>query len=105
MITVNIHQAKTNLSRLLAMVESGQTITIAKAGRPIATIQPIVAKKPKRVLGSMKGQIWVSDDFDAPLPEEILAGFEPNYENWYQFFEPEKTTQRNKKKKTGTRKK
>ena len=87
MITVNIHQAKTNLSKLLAMVESGQSITIARAGHPIAIIQPILKNKPKRTLGLMQGEIWVAEDFDAPLPDEILSGFEPNQDNWNQFFE------------------
>ena len=107
MITVNIHEAKTNLSKLLAMVEHGETITIAKAGRPIATIQPIVAtKKPKRTFGSMKGQILVADNFDAPLPDDLLAEFYPTYDNWYQFFEPEEDKNAdNKKKKIKPRKK
>ena len=80
MITVNIHEAKTNLSKLLAMVEHGEVITIAKAGHPIATIQPIVSTKPKRKPGSMKGQIWIADDFDDEIPK-VTAAFEGKYDD------------------------
>ena len=73
MITVNIHQAKTNLSKLLKdVVMQGQEVIIAKAGVPIAVIKPIAPKKPKRKPGALKGSIWISDDFDDPLPEVDL---------------------------------
>ncbi|OGT47249.1 MAG: hypothetical protein A3E82_06595 [Gammaproteobacteria bacterium RIFCSPHIGHO2_12_FULL_38_11] len=72
MIIVNIHEAKTNLSKLLQEVMHGQEVIIAKAGVPIAVIKPIEAKKPKRIFGSMKGEIWVSDNFDDPLSDEDL---------------------------------
>ena len=74
MITVNIHQAKTNLSKLLQDVMQGQEVIIAKAGVPIAVIRPISPKKPKRKPGALKGRIWISDDFDDPLPEEWFDG-------------------------------
>ncbi len=97
MITVNIHQAKTNLSKLLAMVEQGQVITIAKAGRPIATIQPIVPKKPRRVPGSMKGQIWVADDFDDEIPE-VTEAFEGKYDDsWDELMGDYKDDKKDKK--------
>lgn len=74
MIQVNIHEAKTNLSKLLDRVAKGEVVIIARAGKPIARItkeQP----RQKRVLGSMKGKIWIADDFDAPLPDELLNQF------------------------------
>ena len=74
MITVNIHEAKTNLSKLLQDVMRGQEVIIARAGVPIAVIKPIKLAKPKRVFGSMKGKISISDDFDDPLPEEWFDG-------------------------------
>src|SRR5215469_16125847 len=74
-MVVNIHQAKTNLSKLLQRVVLGDEIIIAKAGVPVAKLVPVQAEKPKRPLGLYKGQIWMADDFNAPLPEDILAGF------------------------------
>ena len=76
MKVVNIHEAKTHLSRLLADVAAGEEIVIARAGKPIARIVPVAGKRPERVLGIDKGRVVIGDDFDAPLPDEILAGFE-----------------------------
>lgn len=96
MITVNIHEAKTNLSKLLVMVEAGETITIAKAGHPIATIQPIAEKKPKRVFGLLKGKIPpVPDDFDEP-DLEIIEAFEGKYDNWDEIMGKNKTRKKRK---------
>jgi prevent-host-death family protein len=75
MTTVNIHQAKTHLSGLLQRVQSGEEIVIANAGKPVARLVPIEAPPAPRILGSAKGQIWMSDDFDAPLPDEITKLF------------------------------
>jgi prevent-host-death family protein len=75
--TVNIHEAKTNLSRLLARVSKGEEIVIAKAGKPLARLVPI--EKPRTMTDAFdlyKGQVWVAPDFDAPLPEDVLADFE-----------------------------
>ena len=72
---INIHEAKTNFSKLLQRVAAGEEITIAKAGVPVARLVPIEPKNVKRKLGLYKGQIWMADDFDAPLPDDILAGF------------------------------
>jgi prevent-host-death family protein len=72
---VNIHEAKTHLSRLLARVSLGEEITIAKAGKPIARLVPIQQKLKERVPGTDKGKIWMAPDFDAPLPDEILDEF------------------------------
>ena len=73
---VNVHEAKTNLSRLLARVEAGEEIVIARAGKPIARLVPIEAPKRRLELGFMRGRAWIADDFDAPLPPEIQRYFE-----------------------------
>jgi prevent-host-death family protein len=73
---VNIHEAKTNLSRLLSLVENGEEIIIAKAGKPIARLTKFTEQKPKRMLGRDSGLFNVPDDFDEPLPEDILDRFE-----------------------------
>jgi prevent-host-death family protein len=72
---VNIHEAKTHLSRLLTRVEQGEEIVIARAGKPIARLVP-VAPKPQRILGRDEGLFEVPDDFDGPLPAELQAYFE-----------------------------
>ena len=73
--TVNVHQAKTQLSRLLALAEGGEEVVIARRGEPVARL---VACKPKskRRFGAMKGQIVVDDGILDPLPEEELARWE-----------------------------
>ena len=76
MKTVNIHEAKTHLSRLLEQVAAGEEVIIAKAGKPVARLVPAANRDTRRVLGSDKGDVWIAEDFDAPLPDEILAGFE-----------------------------
>ena len=76
MQTVNIHEAKTNLSRLLEEVAAGEEIIIAKAGKPIARLVPLAAAPNKRRLGLFAVQLDVPDDFDAPLTEDELASFE-----------------------------
>jgi prevent-host-death family protein len=72
---VNIHEAKTHLSRLLQRVAAGEEITIARAGVPVARLVAVEKKNAKRPLGFARDKIWVADDFDAPLPEDILAAF------------------------------
>ena len=75
MATVNVHQAKTQLSRLLAQVEAGEEVVIARRGEPVVRL---VACKPKgkRCFGAMKGKIVVDDSVLEPLPEEELALWE-----------------------------
>jgi prevent-host-death family protein len=68
---VNIHDAKTHLSRLLERVEAGEEIIIARNGRPIARIVPEQRTRPPRVPGSPAGKIWMSPDFDEPDDELI----------------------------------
>jgi prevent-host-death family protein len=75
-LEVNIHEAKTHLSRLLNRVLAGEEIVIAKAGVPIARIVPIKHKLKKRVPGNCSGKIWIAEDFDGPLPEDIIQSFE-----------------------------
>ncbi|HJT87486.1 MAG TPA: type II toxin-antitoxin system Phd/YefM family antitoxin [Bryobacteraceae bacterium] len=76
MKTVNIHAAKTHLSSLVEEAAAGEEIVIAKAGKPVARLVPLEKKRDlRKSLGIMKGKIWMSDDFDAPLPPEILRGF------------------------------
>jgi prevent-host-death family protein len=73
---INIHEAKTHLSRIVDEVAAGAEIIIAKAGKPMARLSPIgTSAKPKK-LGQLKGKIKVPDDFNAPLDEETLAQFE-----------------------------
>lgn len=72
---VNIHEAKTHFSKLVDAVLHGSEILIAMAGKPVAKLCPI-SKKPSRRFGLLKGKIKVAKDFDAPLPDDILADFE-----------------------------
>lgn len=74
MTKVNVQEAKTHLSRLLARVEAGEEIVIARAGRPIARLVAIT-EHVARVPGSARGDFEVPEGFDDPLPDEILAAF------------------------------
>jgi len=76
MKTVNVHEAKTHLSRLLEEVSAGEEIIIARAGKPVAKLGPIREAKPTREFGRLKGKISIPDDFDAPLPNQVLDAFE-----------------------------
>ena len=77
MPTVNIHAAKTHLSRLVEQAAAGEEIVIAKAGKPMAKLVPLdAAPTGKRRLGGPVGKIEIPDDFDAPLPDDVLAAFE-----------------------------
>lgn len=73
--TVNVHEAKTNLSRLLAEVEKGHEVVVARNGKPIAKIVPFPDAKKPRVFGKGRGRTWMSEDFDAPLPDDLLELF------------------------------
>lgn len=72
---VNIYEAKTHFSKLVDSVIHGDEIIIALAGKPVAKLGPI-SKKPQRKFGVLKGKIKIAKDFDAPLPDELLAAFE-----------------------------
>ncbi|WP_160000513.1 type II toxin-antitoxin system Phd/YefM family antitoxin [Roseomonas sp. 18066] len=76
MTTVNIHAAKTHLSRLVDAAAEGEEILIARAGRPVARLVALAAPAPRRRLGRLAGQLAVPADFDAPLPDDVLDGFE-----------------------------
>jgi prevent-host-death family protein len=75
-VEVNIHEAKTHFSRLLQRVAAGEEVVIARAGVPVARLVAVEPKKPQlRPLGFARGEVWVADDFDAPLPDELLVQF------------------------------
>jgi len=71
----NVHEAKTQLSKLLERVAAGEEVIIAKSGVPVARLVP-AAPVQERLLGTEKGRVFVADDFDAPLPEGLLKAFE-----------------------------
>ena len=71
MSAVNVHEAKTHLSRLIARAAQGEEIVIAKAGRPVAKLVGITTPPRKRPLGTARGQVKIADDFKAPLPKEL----------------------------------
>ena len=73
---VNIHEAKTHFSKLVDAVIRGEEIIIAKAGKPAARLVPISPGKPELRFGILKGRIRIANDFDAPLPDDVQAGFE-----------------------------
>lgn len=71
----NIHEAKTHLSKLVERVESGEELVIGRAGKPVAKIVPFERPKKPRKPGVWKGKVVIHDDFDDPLPEEIMKAF------------------------------
>lgn len=71
---VNIHEAKTHLSRLIARVEAGEEIVISRAGKPVAKLLPITAPTTLRTPGALRGHIVIHDDFDE-LPDDIAEAF------------------------------
>jgi prevent-host-death family protein len=76
MKAVNTHDAKTQFSRLLRRVAAGEEITIANRGVPVARLVPVPREKSGRILGILRGEFTVPDDFDAPLPDDLLDLFE-----------------------------
>ena len=75
MKTVNTHQAKTHLSRLLKRVAAGEEIVIARAGKPVARLVPLKDAGTPRELGFVREGLRIGEDFDAPLPAEVLQAF------------------------------
>jgi len=74
MYQINIHEAKTQLSKLVEEAAQGEEIIIAKAGKPVARLVPLATNEGKtRIPGGMKGQIWLADDFDAPMSDAELT--------------------------------
>lgn len=76
MKTINVHEAKTQLSRLLERVERGEEIVIARAGTPVARLLPFTPPGSARELGMDEGRVDIPADFDAPLPPDVLTEFE-----------------------------
>jgi prevent-host-death family protein len=74
--TVNLYEAKTNLSRLVERAAAGEEIVIAKAGRPLARLVPLAMRTTPRPLGLYAGQVWIGDDFNDPLPDDIQKAFD-----------------------------
>ena len=75
MTVVNMHEAKTHLSRLVERAAHGEDVVIAKAGRPVARLVPYDESSEPRKPGAWKGRVWIAPDFDE-LPPELLAAFE-----------------------------
>jgi prevent-host-death family protein len=76
MTTVNMHEAKTNFSKLVARVEAGEDVVIARNAKPVAKLVAFAPSPEERIAGRDRGVFEVPDDFDAPLPTDVLAGFE-----------------------------
>lgn len=73
---INVHAAKTQLSKLLERVEAGEEIVIARSGKPVARLAPLRgARRAARTPGLLAGRVHIAPDFDAPLPDEVLASF------------------------------
>jgi prevent-host-death family protein len=75
MVEVGVHEAKTHLSRLLTQVAAGEDVVITRSGRPVARLVP-VERSGRRKLGMDRGRFVIPDDFDAPLPDDLLDAFE-----------------------------
>jgi prevent-host-death family protein len=73
--TVNMHEAKTHLSRLVERVEAGEEVVIARAGRPVARLVPYARRTEPRVPGVWRGQVRIAPDFDAP-DDDLIGAFE-----------------------------
>jgi len=76
MVRVNVHEAKTHLSRLLDQAMAGEEVVIMRSGKPLVRLTPLEWAPLPRQLGTAKGDFVVPDDFDEPLSDEILAQFE-----------------------------
>jgi prevent-host-death family protein len=75
MATVNVHEAKTHLSRLLVRVAAGEEVVISRSGKPVARLVSIESRPPIRKPGIDRGKGWIAKDFDDPLPPKVLAAF------------------------------
>jgi prevent-host-death family protein len=72
----NVHEAKTQLSRLLDRAQEGEEFVIAKAGKPVARLGPLARQGKKRRLGLLDGKLTIPDDFNDPLPDGVIEAFE-----------------------------
>ncbi len=75
MATVNVHVAKTHLSRLVDQAVAGEEVIIAKAGKPMVRLVPVTTGARRSGFGTLKGKVQIGDDFDAPLPAGTSRGF------------------------------
>ncbi|MEL6797433.1 MAG: type II toxin-antitoxin system Phd/YefM family antitoxin [Planctomycetota bacterium] len=75
MESINIHDAKTRFSKLLKLVEAGEEVVIAKAGKPVAKLVAYSEDHAPRAGGHWKGLVRIGDDFDAPLPDDVADAF------------------------------
>ena len=73
---VNIYEAKTQLPALIERAAAGEEIVIARRGKPMAVLGPLPVASPRRTPGAWKGRVRIAPDFDAPLPDYLLAAFE-----------------------------
>lgn len=74
---INVYQAKTKLSELIDRAAAGEEIVISRHGRPVARLVPYGPPAGRRrKFGALAGKVWIAEDFDAPLPDEVLADFE-----------------------------
>ena len=80
MKTVNIHEAKTHLSRLIERARCGEEITIAKDGNPVVRLVPVDPPRGERKPGAWRDELWLSDDFEAPLSGDVMNDFESSGE-------------------------
>ena len=74
-VQINIYEAKTSFSKLIKKAIAGEEIIIARSGKPVAKLVPFRKPSADRVPGSAKGKIFISEDFNAPLPEDLLEAF------------------------------
>jgi len=74
--TLNIQEVKSQLSKVLEKVAAGTEVIIAKKGKPVARLSPVERGKPRVQFGMLKGKVKVADDFDDPLPNDVLSDFE-----------------------------
>ena len=74
-VSFNVHEAKTHLSRLLEQALAGEDVIIMRSGKPLVKLTPLPAAPRPRQVGSGKGDFIVPDDFDAPLPGDLLDAF------------------------------
>ena len=76
MSAVNVHEAKTHLSKLLERAMAGEDVVIMRAGRPMVRLTPVESAPQRRKLGSAAGELVIPEDFNDPLPDHVLAEFE-----------------------------
>jgi prevent-host-death family protein len=74
--TFNIYEAKTQLSKLVDLASSGTDVVIARAGKPVARLTSLKQEKRPIQFGALEGKGWIADDFNSPLPDDLLALFE-----------------------------